>query len=53
MLNITDGVAGTYHVEFGDAKSKSMIQGPKKDYPVFTIEDMTLGQFEKYNLSDK
>ena len=48
MLDITDEVAGVYHVEFGDDKSKNMLQGSKKDRPVFHIGDMILGQCEKY-----
>ena len=48
MLNITDNVAGTYHVEFGDDKSKSMVQGLRKNLPKFTIGEMTLGNCNKY-----
>ena len=44
MLNITDDVAGKYHIEFGEPKSKAMKIGGNKDFlPTLKLGKMTLG----------
>ncbi len=48
MLDIVDHVAKTYHLEFGESKSKAMKIGKSKDRPTFKLGDMTLEYVEQY-----
>ena len=40
MLNITNEIAGRYHIEFGKEKSKVMKIGRSKKLPKFTLGEM-------------
>ena len=48
MLNITNNVAGRYHVEFGEEKSNVMKIGRHKKEPNFMLGNMKLGYTDKY-----
>ena len=48
MLNITNAIAGKYHVEFGEEKSNVMKIGRNKENPEFTLGDMNLKYTDKY-----
>ena len=48
MLDITDEVAGKYHIEFGEPKSNTMKIGGKKECPKFRLGDMELKETDKY-----
>ena len=48
MLEITNAIAGKYHIEFGDEKSNVMKIGWNKNNPEFTLGDMNLKYTDKY-----
>ena len=48
MLNTTDEIAGRYHIEFGEPKSKAMKIGGGKLKPAFKLGEMTLGYCDAY-----
>ena len=48
MLNITNEIAGRYHIEFGKEKSKVLKIGKKKTRPKFRLGDLELEYTEKY-----
>ena len=48
MCNITNEVAGKYHIEFGEEKSKAMKIGGGKNKPEFRIGKMILEYCDKY-----
>ena len=48
MLEITNAIAGKYHIEFGEEKSNVMKIGRSKNNPEFTLGDMNLKYTDKY-----
>ena len=48
MLNKVDHVAKTYHLEFGESKSKVMKIGNSKDRPIIRLGEMELEYVEHY-----
>lgn len=48
MLDITNQIAGKYHIEFGEAKSNVMKIGGNKDKPEFKLGEMKLKYCDKY-----
>jgi hypothetical protein len=48
MLDIVSELAGRYHIEYGEAKSKIMKIGKKGDKPNFKLGPMTLQYTDKY-----
>ena len=48
MLEITNALAGKYHIEFGEEKSNVMKIGRSKNNPEFTLGDMNLRYTDKY-----
>ena len=48
MLEITNTIAGKYHIEFGEEKSNVMKIGRSKNNPEFTLGDMNLKYTDKY-----
>ena len=48
MLEITNAIAGKYHIEFGEENSNVMKIGRSKSNTEFTIGDMNLKYTDKY-----
>ena len=48
MLEITNAIAGKYHIKFGEEKSNVMKIGRSKNNPEFTLGDMNLKYTDKY-----
>ena len=48
MLQITEEIAGRYHIEFGKEKSKIMRTGKAATTPNFKLGEMTIEYCEKY-----
>ena len=48
MLEITNAIAGKYHIEFGEEKFNVMKIGRSKNNPEFTLGDMNLKYTDKY-----
>ena len=48
MPEITNAIAGKYHIEFGEEKANVMKIGRSKNNPEFTLGDMNLKYTDKY-----